>query len=462
MSGVLPTENGLLLTPLATAHTTLDDGAGNATVGGALSVKGAQSGSTLSLSGNATVGGYIQEGTPFYTSAIWFGADPTGTTDSTSAIQAALNQAGASGGGIVTLPTGIYIISQTLTIETSGVSLLGEGRGGQHDTGSFVTAPVQLIWKGAAGGTMVSIAPSGTQALRSCNFDGIYLSSNAGVAAVGLAVLSCSESIHRFAGDSFTTSIVTYGCATTLDEAADCQHNDIWVRGYQIATTNAGYLFYATGSATADFSFNNIHEISGNYGYQQGVVIANADNNDFYSIHLFKISGAPADINGLLLVASPNAANQACRSNNFWHLSAGAGGVYSEGTEKAAYPAVDNNIVFYDIQNGDPVPNIGTSSTLWWGSNAAPLGMRQPLNISENNFLQFSDGRMRYSGLTGSIAAGGNVAITFSTPFPTAVLSANCVPTSGNPAYVIPTQTGITIYNTGAASATYWWSVEGV
>ena len=36
MSGVLPTTNGLLPTPLATAHNTLDDGAGNATIGGAL------------------------------------------------------------------------------------------------------------------------------------------------------------------------------------------------------------------------------------------------------------------------------------------------------------------------------------------------------------------------------------------------------------------------------------------
>ena len=39
-----------------------------------------------------------------------FGADPTGTIDSTSAIQAALNQASSLGGGTVFLPIGKYLV----------------------------------------------------------------------------------------------------------------------------------------------------------------------------------------------------------------------------------------------------------------------------------------------------------------------------------------------------------------
>ena len=45
-----------------------------------------------------------------------FHASGDGVTDDTSAFQAALNAAGAGGGGIVLAPTGSYHISGTLTI----------------------------------------------------------------------------------------------------------------------------------------------------------------------------------------------------------------------------------------------------------------------------------------------------------------------------------------------------------
>ena len=51
-------------------------------------------------------------------------ADRTGTTDSTSAIQNALNAAKANGGGIVYLPAGRYIVKGSLTVD-KGIMLLG-------------------------------------------------------------------------------------------------------------------------------------------------------------------------------------------------------------------------------------------------------------------------------------------------------------------------------------------------
>lgn len=53
-------------------------------------------------------------------------ADPTGVTDSTTTIQAALTAAFTAGGGIVWLPVGTYLISGTLTID-GGVRLVGTG-----------------------------------------------------------------------------------------------------------------------------------------------------------------------------------------------------------------------------------------------------------------------------------------------------------------------------------------------
>jgi uncharacterized repeat protein (TIGR02543 family) len=60
-----------------------------------------------------------------------YGADPTGTTDSTLAIQSAINAAAAAGGGVVFLPAGEFRVSpqgnQCLRISSSNIVLRGAG-----------------------------------------------------------------------------------------------------------------------------------------------------------------------------------------------------------------------------------------------------------------------------------------------------------------------------------------------
>ena len=61
-----------------------------------------------------------------------YGADPTGTTDSTASIKAALDAASKAGGGVVSLPPGTFKISKTrgrelLRISANGVLLRGSG-----------------------------------------------------------------------------------------------------------------------------------------------------------------------------------------------------------------------------------------------------------------------------------------------------------------------------------------------
>ncbi len=58
-----------------------------------------------------------------------FGVVADGTTDDTSALQAAINRVKALSGGRVLLPTGTILISSALTIDTAGVSIEGSGRG---------------------------------------------------------------------------------------------------------------------------------------------------------------------------------------------------------------------------------------------------------------------------------------------------------------------------------------------
>ena len=54
-----------------------------------------------------------------------YGADPTGATDSTAGIQAAIDA--ATGGGRVFLPAGDYRVDDLLLVETSGIAVVGAG-----------------------------------------------------------------------------------------------------------------------------------------------------------------------------------------------------------------------------------------------------------------------------------------------------------------------------------------------
>lgn len=65
-------------------------------------------------------------GLPF--SVLDYGADPTGATDSTAAINAAIVAANSAGGGTVYFPAGLYIIGTTThVVMLSNVSFVGDG-----------------------------------------------------------------------------------------------------------------------------------------------------------------------------------------------------------------------------------------------------------------------------------------------------------------------------------------------
>ena len=80
-------------------------------------------------------------------------ADATGLDDATAAIQQALDDAGAAGGGVVYLPAGTYSVKppdggrQALLIGDSGVVLRGDGSG---QTFVFNNNPV-MRWTGIIG-----------------------------------------------------------------------------------------------------------------------------------------------------------------------------------------------------------------------------------------------------------------------------------------------------------------------
>lgn len=64
--------------------------------------------------------------TPGWINVVGYGADPTGTRDSTAAIQDAIDALPATG-GVVYLPGGVYRVSSTLTCTTVPAYFLGDG-----------------------------------------------------------------------------------------------------------------------------------------------------------------------------------------------------------------------------------------------------------------------------------------------------------------------------------------------
>lgn len=56
-----------------------------------------------------------------------YGADPTGATDATAAIQSAITAAESAGGGVVYIPEGLYQLAGALTVSASNVVLRGAG-----------------------------------------------------------------------------------------------------------------------------------------------------------------------------------------------------------------------------------------------------------------------------------------------------------------------------------------------
>jgi hypothetical protein len=81
-------------------------------------------------------------------SPLTYGAVGDGVTDDTAAIQAAFTQVGASGGGTVTFPAGVFVISSGLTVYKN-LNIQGAGREAtiiktqQYGPGASFTGPVE-------------------------------------------------------------------------------------------------------------------------------------------------------------------------------------------------------------------------------------------------------------------------------------------------------------------------------
>jgi hypothetical protein len=90
-----------------------------------------------------------------------YGADPTGRSDSTKAIQSAINAAMASAGGIVYFPPGQYRVSGTLLVTKGYVTFWGCGYGYVSGSGSSAVFTGSVIWWNSPSSSIDIIFASG-------------------------------------------------------------------------------------------------------------------------------------------------------------------------------------------------------------------------------------------------------------------------------------------------------------
>lgn len=280
--------------------------------------------------GSSISGGIMNvSGSPWF-NVKSYGAVGNGSTDDTSAIQAAINAAVSNGGGTVYLPIGVYKITSTLTI-ISSISIRGEGCAKRDEplTSFPLNAPSLLVWGGSSGGTMMTITASGTGTnpggftFADFGFSGGASSTRSTWAGTCLLIQSCSHatfnnlSMVKFNSYGIQCACITIGGTDRSIEGNLFSH--IYVEtGWEnsgLTNTAIGVSLDSTTVTTDCFgnSFINLFIL---HSYI-GLYLGNSDNNTFLYVQNYSNSSNTPKINGYIpdIYCTTN-----CRQNDLKHI----------------------------------------------------------------------------------------------------------------------------------------------
>jgi hypothetical protein len=211
-----------------------------------------------------------------------FGADPTGSRDSTAPILAAIAALPSGGGGLY-LP-GIFNISSPLVFTQSGTFILGND--------DLQTGLSQINWVGSAlAGPMIDFVGAG----KGGGIRGIGLNGNS-LAATALRLTAWSNGrFDDFYTVNFTgTNVILRSLTTSPVGSANCQYNRF--SNYNLFPGNfanaAGVLLDGNGVNTnTNTSFNSFNEgqivLSVGTTTLRGVTCRDCDSNDFNNLTVF-------------------------------------------------------------------------------------------------------------------------------------------------------------------------------
>lgn len=271
-----------------------------------------------------------------------------GKTDVSVALQATIETVGQAGGGIIDLPNGICAVSQTILVNYSNVTLLGQGAGFGADAPQ--TIATGLLWIGAPGGTLLQYGSS-SGATRGGGLSGIALLSNSGSAGYGLVLGGVSDATFMsFTTDAFSGASVQVG--TTQPAAGNLFTNfnldDESNTGVSIALGSSGITsavknefddgFVQINNGTgiellksAGNLFTNTHEYMDNGGQGTGVIFACGSIGDRF---VWLSPGYTGNFNGVRVYGLSR-----CTRN--------------------ALPKADSIVLYDQNDNGGPPPVVG-------------------------------------------------------------------------------------------------------
>lgn len=340
-----------------------------------------------------------------------FGLTADGSTDDTSALQAAITYVGGTlNGGVVELPAGTIKITSGITNPYSNVLVRGRGSNRNHNSGSGVTAATLVEWHGSAGGTMYrQYTPTGlSNAIRvgggvvGMDFEGREL------AAIGVELDSV---VGGLLDTIFVTGVTTAGfdfdCGVEgVDHPEACSiqfwlfKNLSWRLIDAVAEQSADGMLLA-GSSNANVSYNTFINCGGVTYDGDGIDGIDADGNSFICCSNFNVNS------GFSIRGRGAVAGVGSFYNN--HLFGCGGHIKFEGTD-AGYSAAStlNFIDKLDTANGATV-TLGTGAS-YWGDQGYYSASRIGINTTSPSYrIDISSGdtsvervRMANTGTGGS------------------------------------------------------------
>lgn len=235
-----------------------------------------------------------------------YGADPTGSSDSAAAINAAIAAATVSvaSGGTVYIPAGQFKVLSTITVNKP-VNIRGEGCAKRDvPVGSPLPGVSQLNWAGASSGTMIKIVPGSSTNCGGMIWENFALYGGSGsIAGILLQVQSCANSSFRnlsFVNASAVGLDLNPGAAGGADGTADVLGNHWGPIYVNVTNSSTGVGVRMAGSADGanDADMNHFAGLVILHNFK-GLLLQQCDNNSFYDVLIYSNPATVPFINGV-------------------------------------------------------------------------------------------------------------------------------------------------------------------
>jgi Pectate lyase superfamily protein len=355
-----------------------------------------------------------------WVSVIDFGADPTGATGSTAAIQAAINSL-PTGGGVVFFPSGSYGINATIQIgngsssaqsTTQGIYLVGSG--------SMSVGP-QIFWFGATSSStaMFSVlGPMQNWGIKNLNIN------CTGTAGIGIQLIAASNGMvdHVNILNSTAFGLQTLSLATAATGNANTQFNTFNNINFSInnTTNSMGIILDGNGTNAVTNSslnlFNNINiVIPSTSTAMNGIYLRDSDTNIFFNISIF---GGGSQTNAMVFDYSGHSGGAWPSNCAFYNYGYPLGPIQSNYANVGAPTGAKPNR-FYNVQdtNACVYPKINNTTYNPEFINPPVVLAAQSVSIGTTNLFPTNTYvaglyRLNYFLDTTTAGTGGTVTVT--------------------------------------------------